>query len=219
MNKLKFGFGALLVSLRGLLSRCKSEEAGQMNRQYLFEMIGHQILKASLIVFPPSIDESIDLAEISIKMSLSNGNSYTLTTKSDLWTVIVKKESIDESECQVFSIDQFDDRMKHWIEDKFDNSEIINFEVFEITHVKQKFGWLIGSQIEKIKIMNINNSVEFQPHGIVLYFNDDRFLVSTSGHDGNTIQTNDFISSRQIYNRFDWIGVEEYLNLEDAPDW
>jgi len=170
------------------------------------ELINKKVVGIIISVFPPLYEENIENADISINLELDNGKSYTLTTSENQWSCSI----ISERLVSKYNFSDFETRMKFWMHDEQAEFLPLEYETYNVAS-SDILGSLLNSQIIKAEFLNINNSQEFNPHGIKLYFETGEFLISTCGHDGNTIQTSKFLEGRDLINRFKSIGKTELI--------
>lgn len=174
---------------------------------FLESIVGQTITNATLILDSPIEYTEIDLASISINLQTEKTTSFTITTSANLWTLEINFEEKNNS----FPFSEFWDFIKNSDVNNFDNFHLfpINFSLNE----SDVFS-IFNEKIQDIKILNIDNGI-FNPHGIIIYFKND-LLISSCGHDGNIIQSKNFLKELNLLDSLSWLGKTKFLSLREA---
>ncbi|WP_291131254.1 hypothetical protein [Flavobacterium sp. UBA7682] len=172
------------------------------------ELKGRRIAGAILSVFPPVYEEKLENSDIEINLELDNGVAFTLATDKNQWSCVIREEKSEP----MYDFSDFENRMHFWMSDEQAESMPLVRETFKICPSKS-LGNLIGKEIIRIEFLNIPDEKEFNPHGIKLTLSDGEFLISTCGHDGNIIQTSNFLNEADLINRFQNLGKTELIEL------
>tara|TARA_R110002072_G_scaffold302976_1_gene490573 strand:- start:23686 stop:25380 length:1695 start_codon:yes stop_codon:yes gene_type:complete len=103
------------------------------------------------------------------------------------------------------------------MEENTDSENLVK-EVYDLSE-SDEFSFLFKYQLKNIYFLNINDGGGFNPHGVKLIFDNNYFLLSSCGHDGNIIQSNSFLIENELINRFQDIGPTELIEIKNIKDY
>jgi len=182
------------------------------NYKLFRELEGEKIVDIIISLFPPLYEEKDIDIDIYVNIKLSNGKCYSLDTHENLWSCIIREELLKAQ----YNFSDFDTRLKFWMTDSEAEELPLIREEFKV-NISDEIGSILGKYISKVEFLNIDDSKEFNPHGVKLTFDDGQYLISTCGHDGNILQTTSLFNKIDLIGRFKDIGNTELINLNDLP--
>ena len=165
----------------------------------LKKMLGNQVERLLLIVFPPFGEVSwkdIDIS-LGIVFKESSTNLVVLSTNlDDLSSPYLENRSIPKDVRDGATLEK---RLSTWM--KMETTDIIDLEYFDVSEL-EIFSNIVGQPIREVQLINLEGQQD--PLGVKLLFDQDTIL-SFPNMDGNTIETNFFNKNNQLSN-FEYLG-------------
>lgn len=163
-----------------------------MELEKLKSLVNTTVERIFIIAFPPFGEESISQIDMRLGIALKGKSEYLFvfsTNLDDIWSPVL---SIEPVPSVFFNHINFNDRMRHWMNQELDDD--IKLEYYEFTE-SDYFVNIVGNDIESIKFLTIEGNPE--PFGLKISFKND-FIISFPNSDGNTIETFSFNKNESL---------------------